>query len=82
MIFHSPANKTHFYKKGCALGLILKVRVQFWNLQGPIKAPGGLYLEIALGLKYRIEQSKNVTVTHNFLFAKKLVVPINCSQKV
>ena len=27
MIFHSPANKTHFHKKGCALGLILKVRV-------------------------------------------------------
>ena len=27
MIFHSYANKTHFHKKGCALGLILKVRV-------------------------------------------------------
>ena len=27
MIFHSHANKTHFQKKGCALGLILKVRV-------------------------------------------------------
>ena len=27
MIFHSRANKTHFHKKGCALGLILKVRV-------------------------------------------------------
>ena len=26
MIFHSHANKTHFHKKGCALGLILKVR--------------------------------------------------------
>ena len=26
-IFHSQANKTHFHKKGCALGLILKVRV-------------------------------------------------------
>ena len=26
MIFHSLANKTHFQKKGCALGLILKVR--------------------------------------------------------
>ena len=25
--FHSRANKTHFYKKGFALGLILKVRV-------------------------------------------------------
>ena len=27
MIFHSHANKTHFQKKGCGLGLILKVRV-------------------------------------------------------
>ena len=27
MIFHSHANKTHFHKKGCELGLILKVRV-------------------------------------------------------
>ena len=27
MSFHSHANKTHFYKKDCALGLILKVRV-------------------------------------------------------
>ena len=27
MIFHSQANKTHFHKKSCALGLILKVRV-------------------------------------------------------
>ena len=27
MIFHSHVNKTHFHKKFCALGLILKVRV-------------------------------------------------------
>ena len=27
MIFQSLANKTHFHKKGCALSLILKVRV-------------------------------------------------------
>ena len=26
MIFHSHANKTHFHKKGCGLGLFLKVR--------------------------------------------------------
>ena len=26
-IFHSHAIKTHFHKKGCALGLILEVRV-------------------------------------------------------
>ena len=27
IIFHSHANKTHFHKKGCALGLILKATV-------------------------------------------------------
>ena len=27
IIFHSHTNKTHFHKKGCALSLILKVRV-------------------------------------------------------
>ena len=27
IIFHSHANKTHFHKKGCARGLILKVKV-------------------------------------------------------
>ena len=27
IIFYSHANKTHFHKKDCALGLILKVRV-------------------------------------------------------
>ena len=26
-IFHSHANKIHFHKKGCILGLILKVKV-------------------------------------------------------
>ena len=35
MIFHSSANKTHFHKKGCALRLILKVRV-FGTRKSPI----------------------------------------------
>ena len=35
MIFHSHANKTQFHKKGCALGLILKVRV-FGTRKWPI----------------------------------------------
>ena len=37
MILHSPAIKTHFHKKGCALGLILEVRVF-----GPRKWPNWL----------------------------------------
>ena len=35
MILHSHANKTQFHKKGCALSLILKVRVfgtQKWSI--------------------------------------------------
>ena len=35
MTFHSHANKTHFHKKSCALGLILKVRV-FGTRKWPI----------------------------------------------
>ena len=35
MIFHSHANKIHFHKKGCALDLILKVRV-FGTRKWPI----------------------------------------------
>ena len=36
MIFHSHVNKTHFHKKGFALGLILKVRV-FGTRKWPIR---------------------------------------------
>ena len=36
IIFHSHANKTHFYKKGCAPSLILKVRV-FGTRKWPIE---------------------------------------------
>ena len=46
MIFHSHANKTHFHKKGCALGLILKVRV-FGIRKWPI---GGSYF-VNLGFR-------------------------------
>lgn len=37
MIFHFHADKTHFRNKGCALGLILKVRV-FGTRKWPIEA--------------------------------------------
>ena len=36
MIFHSHANKTHFHKKDCGLGLISKVRV-FGTRKWPIE---------------------------------------------
>ena len=36
IIFHSHVNKTHFHKKGCALGLVLKVRV-FGTRRWPIE---------------------------------------------
>ena len=35
MIFHSHANETHFHEKGCALGLILKLRT-FGTRKWPI----------------------------------------------
>ena len=37
VIFHSHANKTHFHMKGCALGLILKVRI-FRTRKWPIES--------------------------------------------
>jgi len=37
IILHSHENKTHFHKKGCALSLILKVRV-FGTRKWPIIA--------------------------------------------
>ena len=49
-IFHSHANKTHFHKKGRALGLILKVRVF-----GTRKCPSiieGLYEPENFGIIY------------------------------
>ena len=36
MIFHSHADKTYFHKKGCAVGLNLKVRV-FGTRKWPIE---------------------------------------------
>ena len=44
IIFHSHANETHFHKKGCALGLILKVRV-FGTRKWPTVSPS-LFLMI------------------------------------
>ena len=40
IIFHANTNKTHFYKKGCAPSLILKVRVfgtRNWPILGKIQ---------------------------------------------
>ena len=39
IIFHSDANKSHFHKKGCTLGLILIVRIfgtRKWPVAGPV----------------------------------------------
>ena len=46
IIFHSHANKTNFYKKGCALGIILKVTV-FRTRKWPI---GHALLSLAVSL--------------------------------
>ena len=46
MLFHSRAKKTHFHKKGCALGLILKVRV-FGTWKWPIHFLGVVFSAVA-----------------------------------
>ena len=43
LIFHSHANKTHFDKKECPLGLILKVRV-FGTRKLPIVNSNAMYI--------------------------------------
>ena len=58
IIFYSHASKTHFHKKGCALGLILKVRV-FGTRKWPIErykchggwGRGGRVLEVRAYMK-------------------------------
>ena len=47
MIFHSRANKSHFHKKGCALGLILKVRV-FGTQKWPITTGSEYCMQLIL----------------------------------
>ena len=34
--FYYHANKTHFHKKGFALGLVLRVSEGFWNSEMPL----------------------------------------------
>ena len=49
MIFHSHANKTHFHKKGCALGLILKVRVfgtRKWSIEPTTSCSSALFKRV------------------------------------
>ena len=59
MTLHSHSNKTHFHKKGCALGLILKVRV-FGTRKWPIVQFDGIGKLDALFL---------VDSTEHFLFS-------------
>ena len=62
--------KLIFTRKVVHLASFWKWGFSFGTCKWPIKAPGGLYLEIALSLKYRIEQSKNGTVTQFFICQK------------
>ena len=48
-IFHSYANKTHFHKNGCALGLILKVRVfgtRKWSIEPTTSCSSALFKRV------------------------------------
>ena len=71
MIFHSHANKTHFQKKGCALGLILKVRV-FGTRTWPIQS--------AYGVEGRI-WTQTTSVCAIALNTMQALLPLNVSLK-
>ena len=84
MIFHSHANKTHFHKEGCALGLILKVRVfGTWKWptahnmlnRGTVTIPRE-YLHVKL-IKLRKKVHKCVSYLGLFK-GNKAVSPISC----
>ena len=61
MIFYSHANKTPFHKKGCALGLILKVRV-FRTRKWPIT-----FLLLMILQKFGYSSQKLVKVSAIFV---------------
>ena len=55
--FHSHTNKAHFHKKGCTLGLILKVRV-FGTRKWPIKQRGSMRFLLGVPLSASPKLSK------------------------
>ena len=62
MIFHSHANKTHFHKKGCALGFILKVRV-FGSGKWPIRGKWPIiFLELNFKDCIEVQEKKQKVV--------------------
>ena len=64
MIFHSHANKTHFHKKGCALGLILKVELGSGLLIFAYSIAQVLYIKILTWLQgFRL----NLQIFHDFI---------------
>ena len=82
--FHSHANKTHFYKKGCALGLILKVKVfgtQKWPIahnmlnRNTVTIPRE-YLHVTL---IKLQKKVHKCVSYLELFkGNKAVSPVSC----
>ena len=58
MIFYSHANKTHFHKKGCALGHNLKVRV-FGTRKWPISMVSAVFCSLGLPV---IQLTENIMI--------------------
>ena len=65
MSFHPHTNKTHFHKKSCALGLILKVRVWKWPFVAVIPLNIRLLITLSGGCKstfYHLQRSRAANV--------------------
>ena len=71
MIFHSHGNKTHFHKKGCAFGIISKVRVF-----GTRKWPIGLFEFAHVGL-YRRDYCYQIAQRECFRDASASLIDYN-----
>ena len=86
MDFHSHANKTRFHRKGCALGLILKVRVfGTWKWptahnmlsRGTVTIPRE-HLHVKL-IKWQKKVHKCVSYLRLFK-GNKVVSPVSCTE--
>ena len=74
MIVHSDANKTHFHKKGCVLGLNLKVRV-FGTRKWPISMVSAVFCSLGLPVIYLAHREQyDMVYHHNDAFSINNVV--------
>ena len=69
IIFHSDANKSHFHKKGCTLGLILIVRI-FGTRKWPVAGPVGKNVKFQVLFILVITERGTCLIVHGLKYLK------------